>query len=227
MFQEEQGSIIIITIVLAIGFWYVGNKVKQLNRDETPNRIVAAAISYVQFISNYTTEAMGERYGKKFAAYIGSIFFYLLVANMSGLLGFSTPTANYSVPLVFAFITWISIQVVSIRENGIKGYLSGFLDPFPFFIIPNIFGQIAPLISLSLRMFGNVTSGAVIMSLLYTFTGWLSQFIPVIGGFNFIGVVIAPVLHLYFDLFSGFLQAFIFVSLSIIFIGIEIPREKL
>ncbi len=226
MFQEEQVSVVVITLVLAVFFIWLGNQVKKLKRDETPSRIVAAAVTYVDFISNFTVDAMGEKYGKKFAAYIGSVFFYLLVANTSGLLGFATPTGNYSVTLVFAIITWISIQVVSIRANGLKSYLSGFLDPFPFFLIPNIFGQIAPLISLSLRLFGNITSGAVIMSLLYSFTAWVSQFIPVIGNFNFLGVVVAPVLHLYFDLFSGFLQAFIFISLSVIFIGIEIPRQK-
>lgn len=65
------------------------------------------------------------------------------------------------------------------------------------------------------------------MSLLYTFTGWLSGFVPLIGNFNFIGVIVAPVLHLYFDLFAGFLQAFLFISLSLILIGVEIPQEKL
>ena len=64
------------------------------------------------------------------------------------------------------------------------------------------------------------------MSLAYTFTGWLSDFVPLIGNFNFIGVVIAPILHLYFDVFAGFLQAFLFISLSLIFIGVEVPQEK-
>ena len=63
------------------------------------------------------------------------------------------------------------------------------------------------------------------MSMLYSFTAWLSSFIPIIGKFNFIGAGIGSVLHLYFDVFSGFLQAFIFISLTIIFIGVETPQE--
>ena len=169
---------------------------------------------------------MGKEYGRKYSAYISSIFIYILVANLSGLVGLAAPTQNWSVTLILAGITWLSIQYVSIRTNTFKGYLKGFLEPFTFFVIPNIFGQIAPLISLSLRLFGNIVAGSTIMSLLYTFLGWISGFIPVIGEFNILGVFVAPILHLYFDLFSGFLQAFLFISLSMIFIGVETPQEN-
>lgn len=227
MFQIEQISILIVTAVLFLGFWYINKELKKLRNDETPNRLTTAAISYVQWINNYTINSMGEYYGPKFSAYMGSVFIYLLVSNLSGLFGLSAPTANFSVTLVFAVITWLSIQGVKLKENGVKGYFQSLLEPFAFFLIPNIFGEIAPLISLPLRIFGNLIAGSVIMSLLYMFTGWLSSFVPLIGNFNFIGVVVAPVLHLYFDVFSGFLQAFLFISLSLIFIGVEVPQEKL
>lgn len=225
MFQEEQLSIIIITLILGVAFWFIGQRLNKLNKKEKPNRLLAGVISYVQFITDYTESAMGERYGRKFSAYIGSLFIFILFSNMSGLLGLSAPTANFSVTFLLALITWISIQVVRFRESGVKGYFHSFLEPMPLFLIPNLFGEIAPLISLSFRLFGNILSGSVIISLLYVFTGWLSQFIPVIGEFNFVGVVVAPVIHLYFDLFAGFIQAFLFISLSIIFIGMEAPRE--
>lgn len=225
MFQIEQISIVIVTVFLLVSFWLIGKQLKNLRADETPNRLVAAIIAYVSWIDDYTVDAMGEKYGRLLSGYIGSVFIYILVSNLSGLVGLSAPTANFSVTFVFAAITWVMIQTVSIKENGLKGYFEGFLDPFSFFLIPNIFSQIAPLISLSLRLFGNIIAGATIMSLLYTFTGWISQFVPLIGNFNFFGVIIAPILHLYFDLFAGFLQTFIFISLSIIFIGVEIPQK--
>lgn len=225
MFQEEQVSILIVSLILIASFWYLGKELSSLKDNKPPNRLIAAVISYVKFIYDYTVSSMGEKYGKAFSAYIGSVFIYILVSNMSGLLGLSAPTSNFSVTFVLALITWLSIQIINMKENGVKGYFQGFLDPTPLFLVPNLFGEIAPLLSLSLRLFGNVVSGSVIISLLYMFTGWLSQFIPVIGNFNFVGVIVAPVLHLYFDLFSGFLQAFLFISLTIIFIGMETPRE--
>ena len=226
MFQAEQISILVITAFLFFLFWYIRKELKKLRNDETPNRLTAAAISYVRWINDYTVDTMGDYYGPKFSAYMGSIFIYLLIASMSGLLGLSAPTANFSVTIVFAVITWLAIQGIKLKENGVKGYFQSLLEPFSFFLIPNIFSELAPLISLPLRIFGNIIAGSVIMSLLYTFTGWLSDFVPLIGNFNFIGVVVAPFLHLYFDVFAGFLQAFLFLSLSLIFISVEIPQEK-
>lgn len=225
MFQEEQISIVIITVILGLAFWKIGSILSDLDGEKKPNRLVAAIIAYVQFIRNYTISSMGERYGKVFSVYIGSVFIYIIVSNISGLFGLTAPTMNFSVTLLLALITWISIQVVKFRENGVKGYFKSYIEPTPLFLIPNIFSEISPLISLSLRLFGNILAGSVIMSLLYTFTSWVSSFIPLIGRFNFVGVVLAPVLHLYFDLFAGFLQAYLFISLTIIFIGMETPRE--
>lgn len=227
MYQTEQLSILIITVTLCIVFWLISKRLKNIRGNHLPSRLTTAIITYVKWIDNYTIDAMGKEYGRKYSAYISSIFIYILVSNLSGLVGLSAPTSNWSVTLLLAGITWLSIQIVSIRTNGFKGYLQGFLDPFPFFVIPNLFGQIAPLISLSLRLFGNIVAGSTIMALFYTFTGWLSSFIPILGNINFIGLAIAPFLHLYFDLFSGFLQAFIFISLSMIFIGVEAPQENI
>jgi F-type H+-transporting ATPase subunit a len=103
--------------------------------------------------------------------------------------------------------------------------LHGFIEPFPPFIIMNFFGTIAPLISMSLRIFGNITAGGVIMTLFYAFTGFLSSTIPMIGGFDFVGVIAAPIFHAYFDVFAGFIQTYIFIMLTTIFIGNELPQE--
>jgi F-type H+-transporting ATPase subunit a len=226
MYQTEQLSILIITIFLGVSFWLINKKLRRRRGDESPGRMTAAIISYVRWIDNYTVDAMGKDVGRKYSAYMSSVFIYILVSNLSGLVGLTAPTSNWSVTLALAGITWVSIQYMSIRTNGFKGYIQSFFEPFTFFVIPNIFGQIAPLISLSMRLFGNIVAGSTIMSLFYAFTGWVTSFIPIIGDFNFLGVIIAPILHLYFDLFSGFLQAFIFLSLSMIFIGVEGPQEN-
>ncbi len=82
---------------------------------------------------------------------------------------------------------------------------------------------ISPLISISLRIFCNMLSGTFIMALVYTFTNWLSShIIP----FNFIGPLVAPLLHAYFDVFSGVIQALVFVTISTIMISIENPDEE-
>ena len=82
----------------------------------------------------------------------------------------------------------------------------------------NIVSEIARPISLTFRPFGNILGGAVIMSLVYQFLGFLSTLIP--GVTIPFGQLLIPVpLHLYFDLFAGVLQAFIFVMLTMVFVG--------
>lgn len=225
LLAPEQVSIIFITIVLGSIIVVLGNRVKKLEVKSNPKGFLQVGILYVESMHNMIATNMGEKHGKKFSAYLGSVFIYLLLANTIGLVGFETPTSSLSVTLVFALITWMLIQGVSISQNGFKGYLKGFFEPFFPFVIPNIFGAIAPLISLSMRLFGNVLSGGIIMSMLYAFTAFLSSNLPLIGGFNVFGVIFAPIIHLYFDLFAGFLQAFIFMTLTSILISVEYTEE--
>ncbi len=224
--QAELFTILVVFCVLIFIIMRANKQLAAYKHGDKPKGLALYSMMYVDSILSITVPIMGEKNGRIMAGYIGSVFIYILLANWSGLLGFKTPTSNFSVTLALALITWVAIQVVKIKSIGFKGYIKDFFEPFAFFVIPNIFGTVAPLISLSLRLFGNVLSGMMIMTMLYSFTGWLSGLVPVIGGFDFFGVLIAPWLHMYFDLFSGFLQAFLFISLTTIFIAIEIQEEN-
>ena len=221
LIQPEQLSIVVVTVFLVVMFIIIGRSMRQLEYTDSPKGIAAVGVLFVEMITNMTVDNMGKKYGQPMSIYIGSVFIYLLFANTFGLFGFEAPTSNFSVTLVLAFLSWALIQGVSIKHNGFKGYLKGFFEPFFPFVIPNIIGLVAPLISLSMRLFGNILAGSVIMGLVYSLGVWLSSFIPIIGGIDVISVFIAPVLHLYFDLFAGFLQAFLFVTLTQMFIAVE------
>lgn len=223
--QVEVFSILLITSLLLVLFWLIGNAANKSEITDKPKGLLLLGIIYHDFIHGLVKDNMGKKAAIVYAPYIGAIALYLVVSNLSGLTGLATPTANYSVTLSLALISFILIQKTKLKTNGIKAYLHGFIEPIPPFIIPNLFGTIAPLISMSLRLFGNLTSGSVIMTLVYIFTAYLSSHVPLIGGFNFIGVVVAPVLHAYFDVFSGLIQTYIFISLTTIFIGNELPQE--
>lgn len=223
--QVEVFSILIIASALMIFFLFANRSLQKADPFEKPKGMVLICTILVGFFEKLTTDNMGAKAAKKYAPYIGALALFMVVSNLSGLLGLAQPTANYSVTLTLALISFILIQRTKIKVNGIKGYLHGFIEPFPPFIIMNFFGTIAPLVSMSLRLFGNITSGSIIMTLVYTFTGFLSGFIPVIGGFDFVGVALAPILHAYFDVFAGFIQTYIFIMLTTIFIGNELPQD--
>jgi F-type H+-transporting ATPase subunit a len=223
--QVEVFSILIISGVLGLAFVYLGNKVKQLDPYEKPSGIAGLAVDAVSTLRNVVLGNMGKR-GENYAPYISTIFIFIFISNMSGLLGLPPPTANFSVTLSFGLITWFFIQRASIKSNGFGGYIKGFFEPIVPFVIPNIFGQIAPLISLSVRLFGNIIGGGVIMSLLYTFLNYLNGILLPWLKLNVLGIIVAPVLHAYFDIFSAFLQAFIFISLTAILTSVEYPEEN-
>lgn len=217
--QVEVFSILILTTLICALMILMGNCVKKTNPGERPKGLANLAVIFVTMMDNMTGENMGEQFRKHFGPYIGAIAMYILLANTCGLFGLPTPTSNYSVTLVLAFITWCMLIGINIYSNGLKGYFLGLLDPVFLMLPVNIFGEIAPLISLSVRLFGNILAGGVLMTLFYAFTGWLSSFVPIIGQFNFLGPILAPVLHAYFDLFAGFMQMYIFISLTTILAG--------
>lgn len=221
LIQPEQLSIVIVTIFLCTVFFLIGKKMKKLDYKKQPKGIASIGVLFVDMVYNMTVGNMGKKYGRPMSIYIGSVFIYLLFANTFGLFGFVPPTGNLSVTLVLAIISWVLIQTISIKHKGFKGYLKGFFEPFFPFVIPNVVGLVAPLISLSMRLFGNILAGGVIMGLVYSFGSWVSGFIPLIGNLDVVSVFITPVLHLYFDLFAGFLQAFLFITLTQMFIAVE------
>lgn len=228
--QKEVPVIILITAILIYLSIRVGKKIKATDPLEKPRGSVMIACWLVEAIDKNVETMVAKRYVKWLSPYIGSIAIYIFVSNISGLLGIYPPTKNYSVTLTLALISWVMIQGIAIKETGVKAYLHGYIEPFSFLLIPNFFGRVAPLISLSLRLFGNILSGAIIMSLLYSFTAYLSGalfslFGLDLGVINFIGPIVAPVLHAYFDLFAGFIQMFIFITLTMVFIGNELPQE--
>ena len=228
--QREMVSITVIALAIIIACVIIGNKIKNCDPYAKPKGIVLLALWFVELMDNQVLGIVRKDYVKNMGPYIGTLAIFLTVSNLSGLLGLNPPTMNYSVTLTLALITWIMIQYNAIKENGLGSYIHAFFEPIFFFVIPNFFGRIAPLISLSIRLFGNILSGSIIMSLLYSATGALSNFLFGLVGLNsipnIVGVFVAPPLHAYFDVFAGFVQMFIFISLTMVFVSNELNSDK-
>lgn len=196
----------IVTILLIIFAFIVNSRIKKANVDEVPSNFLNVVELIVEAIENLVKSTMGPQ-NIKFASYILTLALFLAVANLFGLLGFSPPTSDYSVTFSLALITFVLTQIWKFRNSrGLGGYLKSFTEPMVFLTPLNVIGELANPISLSFRLFGNVMSGGIIMALLYQALGLIAP------------VVAAP-LHAYFDVFSGLLQTFIFIMLSMIFIG--------
>jgi F-type H+-transporting ATPase subunit a len=150
-----------------------------------------------------------DKYAPKFCNYIGTIFIFILLSNFSGLLGLRPPTADYGVTFPLAILSFLIIHFNQFKYNSPKEIWTGMCSPLPpwlpiWFPI-SLIGELAVPISLSLRLFANILSGMVIMTLLYGLLGWFATVWP-------------AVLHVYFDLFSGAIQTYVFCMLSMTYI---------
>lgn len=209
-------SWIIIAVLALVSFLLTRNLKK------VPTSKVQIFLEFaVSGLAKLVTDTMGEKTVKRMPnmiPYIGSLFLFFACSNLIGLLGFRSPTTDLDTTLAWALITFFMIYFAGIKFHGI-GYFKGLLEPIPLLLPLNIIGELARPISLSFRPFGNILGGAVIMALLYQFLGWVST--SILPGLSIpIGQLIIPVpLHLYFDLFSGLLQSFIFIMLTMVFVG--------
>ena len=139
------------------------------------------------------------------------LFAFLLFSNISGLFGLRSPTADLATTLAMSSATFIIVQAMAFRY-ATKSHLKSLIQPFPIFLPINVIGELAIIISLSFRMFGNILAGTIILGLVYGLLPWWAT------------VGIPAALHLYFDLFAGAIQAFIFCLLSMSFVGIKLKN---
>lgn len=192
--------------------WFMTRNLKMV-----PDKRQIVVEALVKTINNMTKQTMGEQ-NMKFAPYIGTLIIFLAVANLAGLLGLRPPTADINTTLALALMTFAMIHGFAVRSKGIGKYLKGYFEPF-FLLFPiNLLGEVATPISLSFRLFGNIVGGLIIMSLLY---GALGGFTSALLHLNIplLAVGLPAVFHVYFDLFAGLLQSFIFTMLTMVYIS--------
>lgn len=220
MFHLPNGMFITETVTITWGimaFLVVGSILLTKNLQRMPSRVQVLVEMFVQTIYNLTKSTMGEdKVG--FAPYMGTLILYLACANLAGLVGLRPPTADLNTTLGLALITFAMIHFNGIRKKGLFGYLKGFTEPFILLTPINLIGEVATPVSLSFRLFGNIVGGMIIMTLLYGALGAATQ--AVIGtSIPILAVGIPSLLNLYFDLFSGLLQTFIFAMLTMVFVA--------
>lgn len=164
----------------------------------------------VETMDSFVASNMGERY-KYFGNWFFGIFAFILLSNLSGLFGFRAPTADLATTAALALTTFVLIHFMGITKS--KGsYFKSYIEPFPLLLPMNIISELATPVSLSFRLFGNLLGGTIIMGMIYTLPAYVKVGIP-------------AVLHVYFDVFAGFLQTFIFVMLSMAFISDKVPED--
>jgi F-type H+-transporting ATPase subunit a len=199
----------IVMAVLIIAALLLTRRMREIPKK--PQLLLEALIG---FINNFVTETAGH-HGKDFAAFLGTIFIFLIAANLAPMLtpigGFGFEplfvikplTRDINVTAAFAVTVIVTVFLSSFRYKGVKGWLKGLVSPTPVMLPFNLMEYAIKPLSLCLRLFGNILGAFIIM-----------QLIEAVAPIAF-----PPLAGLYFDLFDGLIQAVVFAFLSTIYIA--------
>lgn len=195
---------LLIVLLVIVGFCIAANRVMK-RASEVPDGFQNVVELIVEKLDGMVEGVMG-RNAAAFANYIGTIFIFILLSNISGLFGLRPPTADYGVTFPLGVMTFAIIHFNKFKHQKVSGVIKGLCEPWVFWAPINIIGDLAVPVSLSLRLFANVLSGTVMMALVYAL---LSR----------IAIIWPAALHVYFDLFSGAIQTYVFCMLTMTYVN--------
>ncbi len=201
---------VLIVLMVLIGFAIAANRAMK-RASEIPTGFQNVVELIVEKLDGMVDSTMGKN-GKNFRNYIGTIFIFIIISNISGLFGLRPPTADYGTTLPLGLLSFTLIFTCKLRYQKVSGFLKGLCEPWVFWAPINVIGDVAVPISLSLRLFANILSGTVMMALVYGLLSKVAIFWP-------------AALHVYFDLFSGAIQTYVFCMLTMTYISDAMTTE--
>jgi len=193
---------IVITALLCFGFFATRKK------SMLPGPVQVVGELFISFLYGLTEDALGEELSKKYAPLICALFMFLLLSNWLGIIPhLEEPTKDLNTPLSFGLMGFVIAHHAGIKAKGLKRYLLDYCEPM-FIMAPlNIIGELAKVISISFRLFGNIMGGAIIILVVSYLT------------YN---ILTPPFLNAFFGAFVGTIQAFVFTMLTVVYIAVQV-----
>lgn len=203
--------LVLVMAILLIFAIAANIAIRKADPGKAPGGFLNVVELIVQSVDNMVSGGMGVEHAGAYSNYIGTLFIVVVMCNLSGLLGLRPATADYGSTFALAMLTFFMIHYAGFKYQKIHHITNLFK---PIILSPiNIIGEIATPISMSLRLFGNILSGTVMMGLIYGLIPW------------FLTIAWPGLLHVYFDVFSGCIQAYVFVMLTMTFISQNFEDE--
>lgn len=215
-------SWIVMLLITGLCIWLTHDlKVENISKRQ------ALAEMLVEQANKFVVGNMGEKF-RHMIPFVAALFVTSVVSNLISLIGLRSPTADLTTEAAWAVVVFIMITAQKIKTGGFGGYLKGFTTPIVIMTPFNVLSELATPISMACRHFGNILSGVVINGLIYgalaVASSALLGLLPgvlgnVLSQIPILDVGIPAVLSVYFDWFSGFMQAFIFCMLTVMYIA--------
>lgn len=215
-------SWLVMLLITGLCIWLTHDlKVEKISKRQ------AVAEYLVEMANNFVIGNAGEKF-RKLIPFVAALFVTSVVSNLISLIGLRSPTADLSTEAAWAVVVFIMITAQKIKTGGLGGYLKGFTTPIAVMTPFNILSELATPVSMACRHFGNILSGVVINGLIYGALALASSALlgllpgaigDLLSQIPILDVGIPAVLSVYFDWFSGFMQAFIFCMLTVMYIA--------
>ena len=218
----------IVMIILAV-LAFIGSRRMELVPRGTQNFLEVILEQFIALID----DVIGHE-GRRYLPLIGTLGLFIVTSNLIGLVpGLIAPTANLNTTAACALIVFFVYHWIGIRKQGVVNYLKHFMGPVvwlaPLMFVVELFSHLARPLSLSLRLFGNMTGGHILIAVIFFLMGldgllgWaLSGSLGGIflGGLGSVLLAAFTVGFLYpLKILVAFLQAFIFVMLTMLYIA--------
>lgn len=193
---------IVITILLLFGFFASRRK------NMVPGRLQVMGELFIENLFGLVEETLDKQMAKTYGPLICALFMFLALSNWLGIIPhLGEPTKDLNTPLSLGLMGFFIAHYSGIKKRGIKAYLKGYAEPF-FFMIPlNVIGELANVVSISFRLFGNIMGGSIIILVVSYLT---------------YSVLLPPFLNAFFGLFVGTIQAFVFTMLTTVYISLQV-----
>ncbi len=217
---ELQQSILnwlILCVIFTIFFIVAGKKFEKADVRKAPDGILLLTEMITGLCTNIIGDNLKEK-TRRYLPFMGTLIMMMAVSNLLGLIGLQPPTSNLSFNVTLALLMFFLIQYNGIKKGGLGARLKELTEPMWLLTPLNVIGELALPISLSMRLFGNILAGSIIMLLVYTM---LKALLP----FGILIYIATPFLHAYFDIFSGMIQTYIFFTLASFFLSEQVVSE--
>jgi F-type H+-transporting ATPase subunit a len=193
---------VVIAILTFFGF------MAARNRTILPGPLQVVGEIFVAQLYALTEDALDKEMAKVYAPMICALFMFLLISNWLGIIPhLGEPTKDLNTPLSLGLMGFFIAHYAGIKAKGFKTYVKAYFDPI-FFMMPlNVIGELAKVVSISFRLFGNIMGGSIIILVVSYLT---------------YSIILPPFLNAFFGLFVGTIQAFVFTMLTVVYISVQV-----
>ncbi len=204
VFNLEAIAMTLIVIIVLLAFAILATR----KRDFLPRPLQVLGEIFVSQFYQLTEDALDKKMAAKYAPMICSLFMFMLISNWLGIIPhLEEPTKDLNTPLGLGIMGFCIAHWAGIKTKGFKNYIKEYFQPI-FFMMPlNLIGELAKIVSISFRLFGNIMGGSII--------------ILVVSHLCY-SLVLPPFLNAFFGLFVGTIQAFVFTMLTVVYISVQV-----